>query len=80
MKPLWTPSPERVAETNLESFRQAVNEKFALNLSAYDDLHAWSIRELKAFWQFYATYSQLRFHSPAKTILSDDPMPYTRWF
>ena len=80
MKPLWTPSKQRIAATNLEQFRHEVNKRFALELSSYVDLHAWSVREPSHFWAFYADYSGLNFSSKAQTILSDKPMPYSQWF
>ncbi len=80
MNPLWTPSAKRIADTNLEQFRKQVNKHFALELANFDDLHTWSINEPKHFWDFYAQYSGIYFDSEPQTIISDDPMPYTKWF
>ena len=39
--PLWSPSPDRIARSNLASFAQGVS---------YDELYRWSITEPAAFW------------------------------
>jgi acetoacetyl-CoA synthetase len=48
--PLWTPSPERVATSNLDAFRHTVNARFDLALGDSDALHAWCVAEPASFW------------------------------
>ena len=45
-KLLWTPSPERIAQSNLATFRRAVGR----NSDDYMALHAWSVDQPEAFW------------------------------
>ena len=45
MTPLWTPSPERAARTELARFMQLVGQ------DGYEALHRWSVREAPAFWE-----------------------------
>ena len=45
-KLLWTPSPERVARTNMTAFKRAVGR----NADDYGALHAWSVEQPEAFW------------------------------
>lgn len=80
MQALWTPTKEQIEATNLYAFSKAVTKQFQLEIADYDHLHAWSIAYPKDFWAFYASYAGIRFTSPAWQIISDDPMPYTRWF
>ena len=47
--PLWTPSPTRVAEANLTRFRAHLRAR-GVDLDAYGDLYAWSLREPERFW------------------------------
>ena len=50
MKPLWTPTAERIAATQMDAFRRRV----ALAEPEVTDalsLHAWSVREPAVFWQ-----------------------------
>ena len=49
--PLWTPSAERVAGSNMASFRHSVNERLGLDLVDTVALQAWSLRDPNAFWQ-----------------------------
>ncbi len=79
MQPLWTPSPQRVAQSNLERFQNAAQARFGLELPDYAALHAWSVQRSADFWAFYAEWAGLRLSEP-ETVLSNDPMPYTRWF
>ena len=51
MKPLWTPSRERVEESNMFRFMQVVNEHHNKNFSNYNELYQWSVDNLELFWQ-----------------------------
>src|SRR5687768_3190393 len=53
--PLWSPSPERVAGTNLASFVAALHAKGELPRTQgaavdYDALYAWSVGHPERFW------------------------------
>ncbi|MEL7937571.1 acetoacetate--CoA ligase [Pseudomonas delhiensis] len=81
MKPLWTPSAERIAATRLDAFRRQVNQRHGLELADYPALHAWSIEHREAFWQAIVDGFDVRFHSPPRTVLEEGPrMPDARWF
>ena len=47
--PLWTPSPQRIAEANLTRLRAYLGAR-GLALAGYEDLYAWSLREPERFW------------------------------
>ena len=79
MNPLWTPSPERIAATRLTDFIKRASSHTGRSLDSYDDLHVWSVTEPANFWQFYADYAGLNL-SALEQVISDDPMPQTRWF
>ena len=79
--PLWTPSAERIAATQMDAFRRAVNQRHHLELADYPALHAWSVHERAAFWQAIVEFFDVRFSSPAETILREGPsMPSAHWF
>ncbi|PWU28606.1 acetoacetate--CoA ligase [Pseudomonas sp. RW407] len=81
MKPLWTPSAERIAATRLDAFRRQVNQRHGLELADYPALHAWSVEHREAFWQAIVDGFDVRFHSPPRTVLEEGPqMPDARWF
>ena len=79
--PLWQPSPERVANSNLSAFIQEVNREHGLDLQSYADAHAWSIRELEAFWESVWCYSGVIAESQGSVILADGAkMPGAQFF
>jgi acetoacetyl-CoA synthetase len=49
-EPLWSPSPERVAGTQIASFIKAANARHGLSLETFRDLHRWSIDQSPDFW------------------------------
>jgi acetoacetyl-CoA synthetase len=49
-KPLWSPSPERVAGTQVMALIAAANDRHGLTLKSYADLHRWSIGSQGDFW------------------------------
>jgi acetoacetyl-CoA synthetase len=74
---LWTPSQERVKEANLTTFMNAVLGQLGIDISSYADLHAWSVKDIAAFWSFYADYAGFKF-GDVPTL--QGAMPYTIWF
>ena len=50
VKPLWTPTAERVAATQMDAFRRRVTVDHPAITDA-TALHAWSVREPAEFWQ-----------------------------
>ncbi len=48
--PLWTPSADRQAQSNLRAFIDRINGRFGLALSNYDDIHGFSISQPENFW------------------------------
>ena len=49
-KPLWTPSPERIAAANVTAFRRAAERRWGVPLPDYEALHAWSVAQPEPFW------------------------------
>ena len=48
--PLWTPSPERVAGSNLEQFRAWLRDSRGVDAADFESLHRWSVRHSGEFW------------------------------
>ncbi len=48
--PLWQPSPARIAASNLTAFMGRLARDEDVQLTSYDQLYAWSIDEMEAFW------------------------------
>ena len=79
-QPLWTPSPERVAQTNLSRFIDFVNRRHQLSVTGYDDLYAWSIDSSPDFWESVWRFAEIRHSAPYQSVLENPVMPGTKWF
>ena len=47
---LWTPSPERVAKTNMAAFQVWLATNQGVRTANYSELHAWSVQQPDRFW------------------------------
>ncbi len=48
--PLWIPSAERAAASQVQAFITEVDRRHGVRLSDYRDLHAWSVEHPDLFW------------------------------
>ena len=77
--PVWKPSPERVAGSNMQRFLQA--QAHRLEKREYDALYRWSLDHNAEFWAAYWKFSGMRAMTPYRSVLTDpDRMPGARWF
>ena len=79
-KPLWTPAPERTAQCNMRRFMTYVNQVHHLALTSYDDLYAWSITDIPAFWEAVWRFADIQHSAPYTSILDNPVMPGATWF
>ena len=79
--PLWTPSEERVANSNMKKFMDFVSEKHGQEFTEYDQLHEWSVANLIDFWAAWWEFGDF-IHSKGYDKVIDDPdkMPGAKWF
>ncbi len=77
---LWTPSAAFVERAPVERFRHWVNARLGLDLSDYDALWEWSVRELEAFWAAIWDYFEVTSETPYSRVLDRRVMPGMRWF
>ena len=80
MEPLWTPSSARLESSNLYAFQKTASRHLGREFETYADLHAWSVEDLAAFWAFYIEDAGLKFGGSVGSVMSGDPMPFTKWF
>ncbi len=76
---LWQADPKRVAKANLTAFLAWLSEK-GKKFQGYDDLWQWSVDDQAGFWTSLAEYFGVIFDGSLDPVLTDDPMPTTRWF
>jgi acetoacetyl-CoA synthetase len=74
MKPLWTPSPQRVAATELARFMKLAGK------ADYAALHRWSVEQSAEFWNRLWDFCEVRGEKGARTVVDAERMPGARWF
>jgi len=74
MSPLWTPSAERTANTELARFMKLAGK------SSYADLHRWSIEHSADFWEQMWKFGQVRGDPGARKVVDAGRMPGAKWF
>ncbi len=79
-KPLWTPSPARVAGTQITAFIAAANARHRLSLKTYDDLHRWSVEQAADFWNLVWDDSGIKGEKGERLASDLDNMLEARFF
>ena len=74
MMPLWTPSQERAAQTELARFLRLAKK------SSFEDLHAWSIEQPGEFWELVWKFCHVRGEPGPRRVINADRMPGAKWF
>jgi acetoacetyl-CoA synthetase len=81
MTPLWSPSPDRIADANITRFIARVNANHGARLTDYASLYNWSITHGEAFWNEVSEFCGLRAEKkPTTTLQNGDKMPGAQWF
>ena len=80
-EPLWRPSPQRIAESNLTSFLSQVNHDHGTAFTDYQELYHWSVDNLAEFWAAAWKFFNIK-HSRGFAQVVDDAtkMPGAQWF
>ncbi len=81
VKPLWTPSRERVRDANLTHFIAFVNDNYDLRVHSYSELYHWSIEKVSDFWSAVWDYAGIVCSRRYEKVI-DDPnrFPGADWF
>jgi acetoacetyl-CoA synthetase len=74
MKPLWTPSPERAAQTGMGRFLALAKKR------SFEELHAWSVSHSEEFWNLFWEFAQVKGTRPGPTLVNPGGMPGAQWF
>ena len=74
MRPLWTPSPERIAATELARFMKLAGK------ASYEELHRWSVEASPEFWSLVWDFCGVRGEKGARTVADPARMPGAKWF
>ncbi len=80
-KPVWTPSPARVANANLTRFSEFVRERYGAPSGDYASLWRWSVDDRPAFWSALMAFSGvIRDDGRAPPVQNGQSMPGATWF
>jgi acetoacetyl-CoA synthetase len=74
MSPMWTPSPERAAQTAMARFMRENGH------SDYGSLHAWSVDRSGEFWSRLWDFCGVIGDKGGRTLMDGGRMPGARWF
>lgn len=78
---LWQPDANRIAQSRMDTFRRAVNQRHHLKLDDYPTLHQWSVDQRAQFWQVIVDTFDIRFHTQPDAVLREGAqMPDAEWF
>ncbi|MBN6774434.1 acetoacetate--CoA ligase [Pseudomonas granadensis] len=78
---LWQPDANRIAQSRMDAFRRAINQRHDLNIGDYPALHQWSIEQRADFWQALVDFFDIRFHTQPDAVLREGvQMPSAEWF
>ncbi|WP_374634621.1 acetoacetate--CoA ligase [Ferrovibrio sp.] len=77
---LWTPTPERIANSRLKLYMNWLRAERGLDFQDYDTLWQWSVREPEAFWASLWTYFDVKHGKTYTKVLGRRDMPGAEWF
>ena len=75
--PLWTPPIDAWETSRIGAFAR---RHAAATVGDYQALWQWSVNEPGSFWAAVSNECDVRWATESDRVVSDDPMPGTRWF
>jgi acetoacetyl-CoA synthetase len=78
-KPIWSPS--NITASQMAKFTRYVENKYAVNLPTYEDLHQWSVNYSAEFWESVWQEYSITYSQPYTTVIKNGNAFYnTQWF
>lgn len=78
--PLWTPSPERIAQSALRRFMTEASGRAGARLETFRELHAWSVEDREGFWDLVWDFCGIVGDKGEAVLENGDAMPGARFF
>ena len=66
---IWKPDVSTIDGLNINLFRKYINQKYALKINGYQQLHQFSINQTEIFWQAIVDFCQIDFIDPASSVV-----------
>ncbi len=80
-KRLWTPSEQRIRQSNMYRFLNIVNKRFNENFHTYAELYEWSTENIPEFWATFWDFADIIASKPYAQVVDDlGKMPGAKWF
>jgi acetoacetyl-CoA synthetase len=80
-QPIWTPSPERIADSNLNRFLDHINTELKKNFHDYPRLYQWSVDAPEEFWPAVWKFCDVKASRLWDEVLTGGhTMPGAKWF
>ncbi len=80
-QPLWTPSPERVAASNMAAFMKFLDDRHGTALADFAQLHRFSVDRMEDFWAAVWDFCGVIADTRGDTVIADKgKMPGARFF
>ncbi len=79
-QPLWSPSPRRAHQANINRFMQLIRRERNPRVVDYPSLYRFSIDSPKAFWRAIWEFGGVVGHAGHSTVEHLERMPGTQWF
>ncbi len=78
--PLWRPSPDRIAHTEITRYQAWLKSHRGLEFSDYESLWQWSVDNIEDFWESLWQFFRIKAHSSYTRVLDKRIMPGAKWF
>lgn len=78
--PLWSPSEDFIRSSNLHRYLNWLKDHKQLSFANYHSLWHWSTNDLASFWKSLWEYFEIMHDGSFDTVLSNDTMPFNKWF
>ena len=78
--PIWSPSKERIKNSNFQKYFSFLSSKYNKNFSSYSELYNWSINEIENFWKSIWEYSEIIYSKTYSSVVDKRIMPGANWF
>ncbi|MCO5070836.1 MAG: acetoacetate--CoA ligase [Rhizobiaceae bacterium] len=78
--PLWNPTPQRIAGTNLVAFMERASKDTGKKIADYAALHRWSVEDRAAFWSLIWDEYQVVGERGENVLEDGHLMPGARFF
>ncbi len=79
-QPLWTPSPERIAQSRMHDYMQWLGREKQVRADDYNALWQWSVDHIDDFWASIWQCFDVQSSAPYTRVLDNERMPGAKWF